>query len=274
MFARIKHIAIISDQYALQKVFYQEAFGMTGAAKKQSEALAVTVTDGYVGLNINPRKSGRAAGLDHFGLDCEDLNEVMARLKARYPAIEVLARPSTRPFASYTTHDPAGNLFDISQRGMVNRASVYAEESGGEPNVPTQLPAITHFALRTMQADAVALFYQDVFELKPLPKDDDDPNHYLSDGRVTLVLMPWSILDYAGTGIARPGPDHIGFRVENVEETKAHLQKLSDGNPDFRRMPVGAGAEGQARLKLFSCCRYGAHQLADVDGVLIDINDH
>jgi catechol 2,3-dioxygenase-like lactoylglutathione lyase family enzyme len=270
MFAKIKHIAIISDQYALQGKFYQEAFGMNSSAKHQSEALAVTVSDGYVGLNFNPRKSGRQAGLDHFGLDCEDLNEVMARLKEKYPAIEVLARPSTRPFASYTTHDPAGNLFDISQRGMANRASVYVEGEAAQ----SQLPAITHFALRTMQADAVAQFYQEIFELKPLSKDAGDPNHYLTDGRVTLVLIPWSILDFANTGIARPGPDHIGFKVESVEATKAHLQKLSDGNPNFRTMPVGAGPEGQARLKLFSCCRFGAHQLADVDGILIDIADH
>jgi catechol 2,3-dioxygenase-like lactoylglutathione lyase family enzyme len=270
MFAKIKHIAIISDQYALQGKFYQEAFGMNSSAKRQSEALAVTVSDGYVGVNFNPRKSGRQAGLDHFGLDCEDLNAVMARLKEKYPAIEVLARPSTRPFASYTTHDPAGNLFDISQRGMANRALVYAEDDTPQ----SQSPTVTHYALRTLHADAVAHFYQEIFELKPLAKNAGDPNHYLSDGRVTLVLMPWSILDFASTGIARPGPDHIGFKVENVEAMKAHLQKLSEGNPNFRTMPVGVGAEGQARLKLFACCRYGEHQLADVDGVLIDISDH
>jgi len=32
----------------------------------------VTVGDGYVGLNINPRRAGRHAGLDHFGIQVED----------------------------------------------------------------------------------------------------------------------------------------------------------------------------------------------------------
>src|SRR6476661_9006054 len=88
---------------------------------------AITVGDGYVGLNINPRKAGRPAGLDHFGLEVDDVEAVRARLRERYPAVQVLARPSTRPFAGVSTHDPDGNLFDLSQRTMENRASVYVE---------------------------------------------------------------------------------------------------------------------------------------------------
>jgi catechol 2,3-dioxygenase-like lactoylglutathione lyase family enzyme len=270
MFAKIKHIAIITDQYALQGTFYREVFGMNSSAKRQSDARAITVSDGYVGLNFNPRKAGRQAGLDHFGLDVEDIELVRKRLSEHYPAIEVLQRPSTRPFASFTTHDPAGNLFDISQRGMENRASVYAENEV----VQQHLPAITHFALRTLNVDAVAKFYQDIYELQPLAKDAGDPNHYLIDGRVTLVLMPWSILDFNDTGIARPGPDHIGFKVDNIEAFKEKVLALGDGNPDLRPMPVGAGPEGRARLKLFACCRYGAHHMSDVDGILIDVSDH
>ena len=60
MFARIKHVAMVSDQYALQGKFYESLFGMTTAAEKRSDR-AVTVGDGYVGLNINPRKPGRPA---------------------------------------------------------------------------------------------------------------------------------------------------------------------------------------------------------------------
>src|SRR6185295_17269375 len=71
MSAKIRHIAIVSDQYALEGRFYEALFGMTTAPDKRPER-AVTVSDGYVGLNINPRKAGRAAGLDHFGLEVED----------------------------------------------------------------------------------------------------------------------------------------------------------------------------------------------------------
>ena len=265
-FAKIRHIAIVSDQYALQGKFYEAVFGMKTAAKARPER-AVTVSDGYLGLNINPRKAGRPAGLDHFGLEVEDVERVYARMQKQYPAIQVLKRPSTRPFAGISTHDPAGNVFDLSQKDMENRTSVYVEATRAQERT------ISHLALRTLNVDQVAQFYIDIFELKELPKKTGDANFYLTDGRVTLMLMPWSILDYAGTGIARAGPDHIGFKVESVQAVKERLQTLGDINPHLRPMPVGAGPEGEARLKLFAGCALGTYHLSDVDGVLIDITE-
>lgn len=262
--ARIKHIAIVSDQYALQGRFYEALFGMRGAADKRPER-AVTVSDGYVGLNINPRKAGRPAGLDHFGLEVDDIEQVYARLRQRYPAVQVLKRPSTRPFAGVSSHDPDGNLFDLSQADMQNRTSVYVEAPREQER------RISHMAIRTLHAEQVARFYAEVFELRPCPKKNDDPNFYLTDGRVILMLMPWKLLDYADTNIVRPGPDHIGFTVESVAAVQQRLQTLGDDNPHLRPWPIGGGAEGQARLQLFTGCRYGTYHLSDVDGVLIDI---
>ena len=264
MSAKIRHIAIVSDQYALEGRFYEAVFGMRTAADTRPER-AVTVSDGYVGLNINPRKAGRAGGLDHFGVEVEDAERLCAQLCERYPAIEVLKRPGTRPFAGISAHDPAGNLFDLSQENMENRTSVYVEPSR------EQARWIGHLALRTLHADEVAEFYADLFAFERLGKKAGDPSHYLSDGRITLILTPWSILDYEGGGIARPGPDHIGFRVENLQAVKERLQAVGDNNPHLRAFPVGAGPEGRARLALFERCPYGAHHLADPDGVLLDI---
>ena len=44
---------------------------------------AVTVGDGYVGLNINPRRAGRSAGLDHFGIQVEDCRDRASTACAR-----------------------------------------------------------------------------------------------------------------------------------------------------------------------------------------------
>ena len=262
--AKIKHIAIVSDQYALEGRFYEAVFGMRSAADKRPER-AVTISDGNVGLNINPRKAGRPAGLDHFGVEVEDAERVCARLRESYPAIEVLKRPGTRPFAGISTHDPAGNLFDLSQQDMENRTSVYVEPPREQPR------AISHLALRTLRADEVAEFYVDLLGFERLGRKAGDANHYLSDGRVTLIVMPWSILDYEGGGITRPGPDHIGFRVESLQAVKERLQTVGDDNPHLRPFPLGAGPESQARLALFERCPCGAHHLADPDGVLLDI---
>jgi catechol 2,3-dioxygenase-like lactoylglutathione lyase family enzyme len=260
MAAKLKHIALVSDNYALQGKFYEAAFGMRTAADPRPER-AVTVGDGYVGLNINPRKPGRPAGLDHFGLEVDEVAPMLERLKKHH--VEVVQRPSTRPFAGITTHDPAGNLFDLSQRDMENRSSVYVEAEKPAPR------RISHFALRTLHAEQAADFYAEVCGLQPVKGKHG--NFHLSDGRVTLVLMPWRITDYEGTGIVRPGPDHIGFEVESLDAFKKRLEELGDNNPHLRPRTL-AGREGEARMKLFAAsCSLGEYRIADVDGVLLDV---
>src|ERR1700761_529718 len=115
MFAKINHVAIVSERYALLGKFYEAVFGMKLSASKKATQ-AITVGDGYVGLNINPRKAGRPARLDHFGIQVNDIETALARMREGYPSVEWLKRPPSRPFASTTTHDPAGNVFDLSQR--------------------------------------------------------------------------------------------------------------------------------------------------------------
>jgi predicted enzyme related to lactoylglutathione lyase len=266
MFAQIKHMAIVSENYALMGKFYEAAFHMR-TSRGARATNAVVVGDGYVGLNINPRRAGRQAGFDHFGFEVADVETVFARFREKYPSVTVLKRPGNRPFAGLSTHDPAGNVFDLSQRGMENRTDVYED---GDWN---QDRAIHHFALRTVMPEALAQFYVDVFELQAQEKPAGDSNFYLSDGKVTLIIMPWNINDYLGSGIERPAIDHLGFKVENVEEFKRDLQTIVGTNPRLSPSPVGAGPEGQARLKLFSKCPYGKFQLADPDGVLIDVTE-
>jgi catechol 2,3-dioxygenase-like lactoylglutathione lyase family enzyme len=270
MFAKLKHLAIVSDQYTLLGRFYEGMFGMKPSQNARPFG-AVVVRDGYVGLNINPRKgkAGRQAGLDHFGFEVEDANVVFDRLKRDYPDIKVLKRPSTRPFAGISTHDPAGNVFDISQKDMENRTDAYVE---GDRD---QARHVKHIALRAVQPAALAKFYRDVFELIEMEKPAGDPNSYLSDGRVVFVIMPWNITDFAGTGIERPALDHIGFKVESVDALKGELEKVKRERAALAPNPIGAeaGPEGEARLKLFSKCPLGQFHMSDPDGVLIDVTD-
>src|ERR1700682_3622541 len=75
VFAKINHVAIVSEKYALLASFYESLFGMKRSPKGKINR-AITVGDGYVGLNINPRKPGRPGGLDHFGVQVEDVETV------------------------------------------------------------------------------------------------------------------------------------------------------------------------------------------------------
>src|SRR5512145_123674 len=97
MFAKIKHMAIVSENSFLLEKFYRSVFGMR--TSERARPTSTVVGDGYVGLNINSRKSGRQAGFDHFGFEVEDVEKVFAHFKEKYPSIRVLKRPATRPFA-------------------------------------------------------------------------------------------------------------------------------------------------------------------------------
>jgi catechol 2,3-dioxygenase-like lactoylglutathione lyase family enzyme len=268
MFSRINHIAIVSENYAKLAQFYQAVFGMR-TSDKTRPGRAITVGDGYLGLNINPRRAGRAAGLDHFGIEVADAETAFARMRGKYPSVKWLKRPANRPFAGVSTHDPDGNMFDISQKNMTNRTSVYLEQ---EENGKVNARHVHHVALRTMRPDAMAEFYRDVFELAPANKSAGDRNHYLTDGHMTLVVMPWDITDYDGTGIVTAGMDHIGFKVESVEQLKADVDRIAGDNPLLAPAALGTGTEGKALLELFRrSCPLGQHHMADCDGVLIDV---
>jgi catechol 2,3-dioxygenase-like lactoylglutathione lyase family enzyme len=265
MFAQMKHLAIVSDNLDGMSKFYQTLFGMKGSGIFRAGALVVG--DGYVGLNINLRVPGRQAGFDHFGFEVQDVELVFSRLRSKYPSIRVLKRLGNRPFAGISTHDPAGNVFDLSQSGMENRADVYLNEDWS-PN-----RYVKHFVLRVLEPAAVGEFYRDVLELRELEKPSGNLSYYLSDGRITLVVSPWMIDDFAGTGIERPAPEHIGFKVESLAAFKKDLEALKTAHPELAPRPMKAGPEGEARLRLFARCPYGELPLADPDGVLIDVSE-
>jgi predicted enzyme related to lactoylglutathione lyase len=271
MATRIKHLAIVSGDHRRLGEFYESAFGMKLADGGATGAGgAVTVSDGYVGLNINFRRPGRQGGFDHFGFEVDDVDQVFERLQQRYPKVEWLKRPSNRPFAGITTHDPAGNVFDLSQAAMENRRGLYAESANAGSSNPRR---VAHFQVRAVEPEALAEFYTEVYDLKPEDKEADDPNFYLSDGVVTLVVAPWHITHYAGTGIERPTPEHIGFAVESMERFKSDLDEMIERTPALTPAPITNTVEGEVRMRLFESCRYGSLHLADPDGVLLDVTE-
>jgi hypothetical protein len=100
-------------------------------------------------------------------------------------------------------------------------------------------------------AERCAEFYRDVFELVPTNKESELPGYHLTDGRVTLSILPWSIDVFAGMSIKRPGPDHIGFKVENLDTFKDHIKMVSGLNPYIAPVPLG-GKESEVRKRLLA----------------------
>ena len=44
----------------------------------------------------------------------------------KYPQVKWLKRPSSRPYAGISTHDPDGNVFDLSQKDMNEKVGDFA----------------------------------------------------------------------------------------------------------------------------------------------------
>lgn len=266
MTAKLKHLAIVSDSYALLGRFYQSLFGMQSFPNARPDS-AVAVTDGYVGLNINPRRPGRQGGLDHFGFEVEDVDEIFARAE-RYPNVHYIRRPSNRPFAGISMHDPEGNVFDLSQRGMSNRADVYA----ADVQRPAQGRRVDHLVLRALDPSLVARFYADLFDLRETAHEAGEDRVCLTDGTVALIIAPWRIADFIGTGIERPALDHIGFAVDDLEEFERDAAALSARNAHLAPRAL-TGPEGEARLTLLRGCGLAHRQLSDPDSVLLDVRE-
>jgi catechol 2,3-dioxygenase-like lactoylglutathione lyase family enzyme len=266
MFAKLNHIAITSDYYAMNARFYEALFGLK-SAKNYRPARAAVVSDGVVGMNIIPRREGRCSGLDHFGLEVEDIDLAIERISKFDPSLSAIKRPPVRPFAAYSTHDLDCNIFDLSQRNIGFQEDVYAESIGKTER------HFSHFAMRTRNAERCAEFYSEVFELALLNKKQGDANYYLSDGNMTLAILQWRMSDYDNMDPQRLGPDHIGFRVESVDKVKEDLDDLTGQNPHMRARALGYGTEGQARLELFKKCPLGSAHMTDIEGVYIDLTE-
>jgi catechol 2,3-dioxygenase-like lactoylglutathione lyase family enzyme len=260
--AKLNHVAIASDHYAINGRFYQALFGMK-ASSKPRPARSVVIGDGYVGMNCIPRREGRYSGLDHFGIQVDDIEDTIARIRKFDPGLSAIKRPPIRPFAAYSAHDPDVNIFDLSQKDLGTQKDVYAENDWAQPRT------ISHIALRTRHAERCAEFYATVFGFESVGPDDG--NFYLSDGRVTLMIIPWRLSDYYAQDPARTGLDHIGFKVESIQQVKKDMEFLIGENPHMHGRPLGYGSEGEARLNLFKRCPLGHFHLTDIEGVYIDV---
>lgn len=274
MLTRIQHFAIVSENFVREAKFYESVFGMKrskpGSAEEQKAIrmnYAMSISDGYVGVTVIGRKPGYVPGLHHFGVDVDDVDEAIARIKKNYPEVGVLKRPSNRPFATYGAHDPEGNYFDLTQEGMSNRRDVYVEQGRNQPR------RVHHLKLRVMNATAIAGFYRDMLDLEEADKALEDPNFYLTDGKMTLIIAPWKMSDFEGAGIDRPGLEHVGFKVESIEAVKKEIAALREADSEMRERVISEPSEGERRVAIIASCRHGKCQLSSPDGVFVDLTE-
>ena len=115
--AKIRHLAIMTvDPERLAK-FYVDVFDME--IINRSETGGVFLSDGYFNVALLLNRGGQTpSGLYHFGFEVDDSKETMRRIETagiRGPR----ERPGHISYAELRSHDPDGNLFDISENGYL-----------------------------------------------------------------------------------------------------------------------------------------------------------
>jgi catechol 2,3-dioxygenase-like lactoylglutathione lyase family enzyme len=120
--ARIKHIAIFSDNPRKLAEFYRDTFGMEIAGGEDGGQC--WVTDGYMNVALLPRRLETSPkGIHHFGFTVEQdekpaIYEKMTALGLKPFDPRQPGEDFVRPLIEDAAHDIEGNKFDLTTHGL------------------------------------------------------------------------------------------------------------------------------------------------------------
>lgn len=122
--AKIRHLAIRTEDPERLAAFYKEVFDLKevhrGSHPGHPAGKTVHLTDGYFELAILDNRAQQSPnGLYHFGIQIDNLDETLDRVRRRNPDRPVRKRPDGTPFAEMRVSDPEGNLIDLSVHGFL-----------------------------------------------------------------------------------------------------------------------------------------------------------
>ena len=122
---------------------------------------------------------------------------------------------------------------------------------------------LRHFAIVVSDLERSARFYEDVFGLKRVGRDDlaIGSGVYLSDGVINLALLQYTSAEAAGVESLDDliGAHHFGFKVENLEA----MQRKIEGAGGRFFFDLGKGKEDINFERKFK----------DPDGIVFDISE-
>ena len=123
---------------------------------------------------------------------------------------------------------------------------------------------LRHFAVCVKDLDKAAKFYETVFDLKRVGREDLDIGSaiYMSDGVINLALLNFagkqgSVASDLPEGASYVGAHHFGFQVDDVAETQRRIEAA--GGKFF--FDLGDERHGNFERKF-----------KDPDGVIFDIS--
>ena len=274
MFAKIKHVAIITENYDRSAEFYKTIFGMKQITSGMTDDNGHPnpergfLGDGVIELARLRRDPGNRTGLDHFGFEVEDSVKAVERIQEHFPDVMIRKSLATVPFAEKRAHDPLGVSFDISQKAVIKpQATRYVP--GHKDEGWDQPRHFNHISIRVCRPDRSAKLFRKVFELEEVP-NYDGKGICLTDGWSYLVIRPCETINY---DTMKNGLDHAGFKVEDLEVVKNGLEEIA------KTFPLAAGPKidlphrpfGEITRGALDAFVLGKHAACDPSGVLIDL---
>jgi catechol 2,3-dioxygenase-like lactoylglutathione lyase family enzyme len=268
MNAKIRHCAIWSDGCERSARFYETVFGMrfftsVGTTEQNpSNRSRGQLSDGIIGLALNPKPAGYRSGLDHFGFQLQDLDKVRKRIEHDYPDTIFTKALEGVAFAGLRITDPVGTHIDIAQEQGANLRGGYREHGWEQPR------HLHHIALRAKKPALLAEFYQNVFELTVAKDLSGEGTVCLTDGKVYVLIRPCENYSYRAM---TQGLDHVGFKVEDIEAVKKDVEDLGRSFPESAARKIFVGRNAANLQRDVDSCSLGHSAIADPDGVLIDL---
>lgn len=130
--AKIRHLAITTEEPEKVAAFYKQAFDMQEVSRSPNGSLHLT--DGYIDLAILNWKTEKDAdvgpngpnysGIHHIGFQVDDMDAASRKLEAangqqinQRPGVDIKARSATPRNYEVKWAGPDGVVFDVSQSG-------------------------------------------------------------------------------------------------------------------------------------------------------------
>ncbi len=231
MQAHLRYLALVSDRPAAVAAYYKTYYGLRELG--QSATGDVSLTDGFYNLTVFKAQPGDKIGLHHIGLAIDDIHELEARLEDVMPSAELTAENGDVQHGEYRLVDPSGLPVSVSTQGFHT------------PDDRHGLPAIHHIAIKVGDTDAMLDFYQAVFGFREVSsslmrRQQGWKSRFAGDGSTCFAILPLGENETAVGNISKPGLNHIGFVVEDMQ---ALLERLPASGETARRPATRVQAE-------------------------------
>jgi catechol 2,3-dioxygenase-like lactoylglutathione lyase family enzyme len=220
---RIGYLALLAAQPDGLAGFYRRYLGLDELGRTAEGD--VTLTDGGCNLTVFRHRSQlheprMEIGFHHLGIAVDNVDQIVARYRARYPRGTVVAESGDIQHGEVRIHDPECNPVSLSARNF----------GLGEPaDRAGRLPRIAHVALNALDTEAVRDFYRDIFGFRELfeahresAKRPNYRNKHVGDGSSNVAIQ--TFYNDAIGHEARFGIAHIGFLVGNPNDVAAELR--------------------------------------------------